>query len=128
MILFKLLLTSRFHILLITGLFFAMTGLISCEKDPVEPGDCDVVPTYTADIKPILDASCAKSGCHDAITAQNGVNLSTYATASAISQEARFLGVIQHKAGFPQMPFDGPKLPQSQIDLLTCWAQNDAPQ
>ena len=128
MMIFKDLLNSRFQIILSTGILLVMTGLMSCDKDPIEPGDCDVVPTYTADIKPILDASCAKSGCHDAITVQNGVNLSTYATARAISQEDRFLAVIEHRAGFPQMPFDGPKLPQSQIDLLTCWAENDAPQ
>ena len=47
--------------------------------------DCGgVAPTYNSDVKPILNASCAKSGCHDAITVQSGVNLSTYAGASAI--------------------------------------------
>jgi len=91
--------------------------------------DCDgITPTYTADVKPILDASCAKSGCHDAITVQNGVNLSTYATASTVSQEERFLGVIHHRDGFPAMPFDGPKLPQAQLQILSCWVQNGSPQ
>lgn len=85
-------------------------------------------PTYTADIRPILDASCAKSGCHDAITVQNGVNLSTYATARDISQQERFLGVIEHRAGFPQMPFDGPKLPDHQIQLLNCWVEAGSPE
>ena len=111
-------------VLLLTGII--ITG---CGKEDPDPFDCSgITPTYTADIKPILDASCAKSGCHDAITVQNGVNLSTFATASAISQEDRFLGVIQHKAGFPAMPFDGPKLPDAQIKLLTCWVQNGSPQ
>lgn len=103
--------------------------LISCKKDPVDMTDCGgIMPTYNADIKAILDASCAKSGCHDAITSQNGVNLSTYASAFAISREDRFLGVIQHKSGYPQMPFDGPKLPNATIELLTCWVQNGSPQ
>lgn len=91
--------------------------------------DCTgLIPTYTADIKPILDASCAKSGCHDAATAQEGVNLSTFASASAVSQEARFLGVIQHKNGYPKMPDDGQQLPASQVELLTCWVQAGSPQ
>ena len=91
--------------------------------------DCaGLTPTYTADIKPILDNSCAKSGCHDAATAEHGVNLSTYASASSVSQETRFLGVIQHKKGYPKMPDDGPKLPASQVELLTCWVQAGSPQ
>ena len=94
-----------------------------------DPDECSgLSPTYTADIKPILDASCAKSGCHDAITAQNGVNLSNYTTASAISQQERFLAVIEHRAGFPQMPFDGPKLPDNQIQLLKCWVADGSPE
>ncbi len=110
-------------------LLTALMVLASCGKDPADMSDCSgQSPTYTAEIKPILDASCAKSGCHDATTAQNGVNLSTYASASAVSQQSRFLGVIQHKAGFPPMPKDGSKLPNSQIELLTCWVQNGSPQ
>lgn len=85
-------------------------------------------PTYTADIKPILDASCAKSGCHNAATAKKGINLSDYSHASQISQEDRFLGSIQHKNGYDKMPNDAPKLPESQVQLLTCWVQNGSPQ
>lgn len=91
--------------------------------------DCNgITPTYTTNVKPILDNSCAKSGCHDAITVQNGVNLSTYSSASAVSQQERFLGVIHHRDGFPPMPFDGPKLPQAQLQILSCWVQNGSPQ
>ncbi|HUR30908.1 MAG TPA: hypothetical protein VMZ69_05715, partial [Saprospiraceae bacterium] len=62
----------------------------SCGDNSDDMFDCSgVTPTYTADIKPILDTSCAKSGCHDSITMQNGVNLSSYATASVISQQER---------------------------------------
>lgn len=113
------------------ALFFSISCmlLVACDKDNDDPVDCGgSTPTYTSDIKPILDASCAKSGCHDAITAQNGVNLSTYASASVISQQERFLGVINHRSGFPAMPFDGPKLPDSQIQLLTCWVEGGSPQ
>ena len=116
--------TSLISIFLVFAMYIA-----ACGDNSGNMFDCSgPTPTYTADIKPILDVSCAKSGCHDAITSQNGVNLSTYASASAISQQEIFLGVIQHKEGFPQMPFDGPKLPDAQIELLTCWAENGAPE
>lgn len=109
--------------------FGSILLLTSCDKEEPDMFDCaGTTPTYTADIKPILDASCAKSGCHDAVTVQNGVDLSSYATARVISQQERFLGVIQHKDGFPPMPFDGPKLPDNQVRLLTCWVQNGSPQ
>ena len=103
--------------------------LSSCKKEAVDIFDCaGLTPTYTADIKPILDVSCAKSGCHNAATAKKGVNLSNYASASAVSQEARFLGAIQHKQGYAKMPDDGPKLADSKIELLTCWVQAGSPQ
>lgn len=100
--------------------------LLSCKKDdPIDTVDCTgLTPTYTTDVKAILDASCAKSGCHNAATQQSGVDLSNYASASEISMQERFLGVIQHKSGFPEMPDDGPKLPDATIEILTCWVQN----
>jgi hypothetical protein len=113
-------------------LVYIMTTIfifISCGKEYDAGGggggsDCSGMNvTYSADIKPILNASCAKSGCHDAATAQNGVDLSNYASASVISHQPRFLGVINHQSGYPAMPKDGPKLSDSKIQLLTCWAQ-----
>jgi hypothetical protein len=103
--------------------------MIACEKEEVDMYECNgITPTYTADIKPILDASCAKSGCHNAATAEKGINLSDYANASDISREDRFLGAIQHKKGYDKMPDDAPMLPESQVQLLTCWVQNGSPQ
>jgi hypothetical protein len=91
--------------------------------------DCGgITPTYTADIRDILDANCALSGCHDATTQQEGKNLSTYAGAFAASGSEDFLGAIQHKSGFVPMPYQSPKLPESQIELLTCWVQNGRPE
>lgn len=114
---------------LLLSVFSLLVILFACKKDAVDTIDCGGInPTYSADIKPILDASCAKSGCHDAITQQDGKNFSTYAGALAVSQTPEFLGAIQHKSGFVPMPFDGPKLPDDQVELLTCWAQNGSPQ
>jgi hypothetical protein len=114
--------------LLLAG--FCLILLVSCKKeDSPDTVDCTgLTPTYNSDIKAILDASCAKSGCHDAATMANNYDLSTYASASTVSQNDRFLGAVQHKSGFSAMPQDGPKLSQDKIDLLTCWVQNGSPE
>src|SRR5687768_17500736 len=66
-----------------------------------DPDECSgLSPTYTADFKPILDSSCAKSGGHDAFTAQNGVNLSNYTTASAIGQQEDFWELLNTRQVF----------------------------
>ncbi len=103
--------------------------VMSCVTEHIDMIDCTgITPSYTTDIRPILNASCAKSGCHDAVTQEEGINLSSYQEANAISQENRFLGSIQHKKGYKKMPDDGPKLSESQVQLLTCWVQNGSPQ
>lgn len=118
----------RFRWALVAGMGLFLT-LASCNKDDDDPVDCTgITPTYTGEVKAILDASCALSGCHDAVTAQSGVNLSTYAAASAISQETRFVAVIQHRNGFTPMPFGGSKLPEETIQTLVCWVENGSPQ
>lgn len=109
--------------------YFLVILAVSCKKDEDDPTNCSgITPTYTADVKPILDASCAKSGCHDAITKANNFDFSTYSTASAISQGNRFLGAIEHKSGFSAMPQDGPKLSDDKIQQLTCWVENGSPE
>jgi hypothetical protein len=114
---------------LLLSVFLLLVLFIACKKDAADMVDCGgITPTYTADIKDILDANCALSGCHDAITQQDGKNLSTYAGALAVSQGNEFLGAIQHKSGFVPMPYQSPKLPDSQIELLTCWVQNGSPE
>ncbi|MEP6795973.1 MAG: hypothetical protein ABJB16_16715 [Saprospiraceae bacterium] len=68
----------------------------SCGKDSVMMFDCTgISPTYTIDIKLILNAFCALSGCHDAISSKAGIDFSTYNSSSYGSQSGRFLGAIQ---------------------------------
>ena len=105
-----------------------LVAACSREEDPEEFDCTGLTPTYTADIKPILDANCALSGCHDAITVEQGKNLSTYDGAKAASQNDDFLGAIQHKSGFSPMPRNAPKLSDELIKRIGCWVQNGAPQ
>jgi hypothetical protein len=116
---FKFLFPATFFIFLV----------ISCAKDPISTVDCTgVTPTYTSEIRPILNASCATSGCHDAATQESNINLSSYGPASSESHNNRFLGTIQHQGGYNPMPQNSGKLSQDKIDMLTCWVQNGSPE
>lgn len=104
-------------------------GIISCKKESVDTYDCaGTAPKYTTDIKSILDANCATSGCHNATTKASGHDYSSYSQAVAHSGHSEFLGSIQHKSGFDPMPLGGNKLSDAQIKLISCWVQNGTPE
>ena len=90
----------------------------SCNTDSV---------TYSKVVKNILTQNCALSGCHDAATAMNGVELETIAGAQLIAHDGRLLGVINHASGFSPMPKDKPKLDDCSILQISKWVSNGAP-
>ncbi len=61
-------------------LFVLAIIVMSCESDSTDdltiPAP-DII-TYTANVKSIIDQSCATSGCHDAATNTAGLTLETY--------------------------------------------------
>jgi hypothetical protein len=114
----------------ITGSLFAMVLLVlTCSCKHVITYDCTgVTPTYTENIKPILDATCARSECHGGGHSANDMDLSTYAGAKSASTKKSFMGSIQHKPFYQKMPKDANRLPDSQIHLLSCWIENGSPE
>lgn len=104
---------------------------VACEKDKVSPGpteDCTDTPTYTNDVKAILDTHCATSGCHNASSRANGLDYSTYSSASSKAGNSDFLGSIRHDGGFKAMPLGASKLSDANIMTLTCWVENGLPE
>lgn len=76
---------------------------------------------YSSDIKPIIDNNCIS--CHGA-TPSNGAPMSlvTYAQVKEAVQNRGLLDRISRTQGAPgMMPFLGPRLPQSTIDLIVDW-------
>jgi hypothetical protein len=75
--------------------------------------------SWASDVLPIIKTSCAVNGCHDGKTRidyrlysnafKNAANIKQY------TQDGR-------------MPFDGLSLSQNQIDLITCWVNEGAPE
>lgn len=72
--------------------------------------------SWTSDIKPIIEKSCAISGCHNGITR---TDLRIYSNAKKHAAEIKTLTRNR------DMPFDG-SIPQSQIDLISCWVDDGA--
>ncbi len=104
--------------------------IISCTKDvspepdisaTPTPSSCDTV-TFTQDIKPIISANCAISGCHVSggqspdLTVDN--NIKTQADGGRI--KARVID------GPAYMPAAG-RLPDAQINIIQCWLDAGAP-
>jgi hypothetical protein len=112
-------------------LFFIIgTLLLACTKD-IGPNPelvvkdtnmCDSV-TFTNDIKPIFDGKCVS--CHVTGTGSGAPwDFTTYAGIKPRVDDGtiRSRVLILH-----DMPQGGPVLPQSELDLITCWLDAGAP-
>ena len=111
------------------GCLIAIILLSSCKKEDLNIYDCaGTTPTYTADIKVILDTNCAISKCHDASTKKKKIDLSNYISAKSESTNSRFLGAIQHKKGYTNMPRKAEMLEASLVEKISCWVLNGSPE
>jgi hypothetical protein len=103
--------------------------LISCSKDTATNTDCTgVTPTYTADIAPVFNASCATVGCHSANFPAEGIDLSSYEKSKSNSLNGKVLASIKHQSGVKTMPQGEAKLSDDIIKKVECWIKNGAPQ
>ena len=97
--------------------------LCSCKKDKVsitnqiQNADCPNIISYSQQIQPLLNQSCATSYCHGG--GSNGYDLSNHTSVS--DNASIILSVIKHESGFEPMPFGSPKLPDSVINHFQCW-------
>ena len=117
-------------------MLFSLTTLFvvaSCKKDKstvdyTNDADCSaIVPednAYTNSIKAILDASCASAGCHNAISATEGIDLSKYANAKNAFLNKEVLCSIHHGSGCKPMPSGSPKLSDATINKIDCWVKS----
>ena len=105
----------------------------SCKKDSTDyasQATCTgTTPTYTNEIADILNSRCAMSGCHSASSAQEGINLSTYASASNqfLTNDDNLIA-IHHGSGVKAMPDGEPQMDATTINKLDCWVKNGCPQ
>lgn len=98
--------------------------IISCTKDVSPKPDISAMPTpsscdtisFTQDIKPIISANCAISGCH----VYNGPppNLTDDNIIKAQADGGRIQARVINGPAY--MPTTG-RLPDAQINIIQCW-------
>lgn len=141
--------TSRF--LGAIAICFLTLVLVSCggdgnstgpDPDPDPNPDPDRVVSFSQDISPIFQSSCATSGCHGSGTQESGVNLSSYDDAlnsvgnqygeNVINEgnpdESPLVDKIEPNPQIGQrMPYQRDPLPQADIDSIRAWIADGAP-
>jgi mono/diheme cytochrome c family protein len=115
---------KRIHILMATAFLFSAG--CTYDKREILNVDCLTPPTvsYAADVAPVLQANC--SSCHNNNFNLGGVSLEGFANAKAAATSGKLFNVINHTAGFPQMPKGGSKLDKCTIELIKKWIDNGA--
>lgn len=120
--------TSKVQIIAVVSLL-TMAAIGGCKKETPVKYDCTgVAPTYTADVKSIIDNNCATSGCHSSSSKADGKDYSNYTAVKNGSSSNSFLGSMQHLSGYESMPKGGSKLSDAQLKTVACWVQNGTPQ
>ena len=110
---------------------FAIVGLVlqSSEKetskpepDPVQEPPCH--PTYTSDIKAIVNAKCAISGCHNGNSGI--VGFTSYTPLKERADNGRIKSYVFELKIMP--PASAAQLTEDEKKLLQCWLDNGAPE
>ncbi len=111
------------------ALFGICLVMAACKKDEILTYDCTgLTPTYTDDVKQIIDTKCATSGCHNATTKADGYDFSSYAATIAHAGKDVFMGSMQHLGQYVAMPENGAKLSDTQLQTISCWIENGTPE
>jgi hypothetical protein len=92
------------------------------------PCDPDIV-YFNRDVLPILRSNCAFSGCHDAPTSQDGVNLETYETVMAtadvepfdLNESKIYRVLIEDDPDDKMPPAPNAPLSQEQVSMIAKW-------
>lgn len=106
-------------------LFLAFMFTFSCTKDKIEinPADCIETIRYSAEIKELIDVTCAISGCH---VSGNNVpgNFTSYVGIEGFLTENLFEKRVLSLRDMPPNYSSGPKfLTLEQLDLMACWVE-----
>ena len=104
---------------------FLILIFTSCSSDSLEdlvgplPEDSTTI-TYKANVKSIIDQSCAVSGCHNAATNQNNITLETYEQVKDVM--ANRGGIDRMESIASPMPPTG-NLPSTTISIIKKWKE-----
>lgn len=95
-------------------------------KNQLATNTCDTVNmSYSLNVLPIIQANCYS--CHGNGTITAGINLDGYLRLKRQVDNNNLVNVINHNAGYPQMPFGKAKLAQCDINKIMAWVNRGAP-
>jgi hypothetical protein len=101
--------------------------IVSCKpKNKISIARGEPMPTYSTDVKKILDEYCATT-CHSSEKKKMGIDLSSYETSKEEAAYANFLGSIRHEATHAEMPANHKKPDTVTIQKIACWVNNGMP-
>ncbi len=113
----------------VLSLLFFLLCISGCKKEDPITYDCTgLTPTYTINVKPILDANCVSSGCHNSGSKRAGYDLSSYTGARDASAKKEFMGSMQHLSGYSKMSRGKSQLSLDNLRTISCWIENGTPQ
>ncbi len=106
----------------------AATIWASCDKGEGANPEPDPIPpcraNYASDIKTIVQAKCAISGCHDGNSAV--VAFTTYAPLKERADNGRIKSYLFELKIMP--PASATQLTEDEKKLMQCWLDNGAPE
>ncbi len=116
------------------ALVFCTIGLcimLSCDSDklpPQETLDCGTNDyTYDANVKAIIDATCAYTDCH--VSGFSDGDFTNYAGMVSRLDNGKITERVLEKRDMPPDYADGPTvLSDEQIKIFTCWIQSGFPE
>lgn len=92
-------------------------ALFRCTNSAYTPGRDDVC--FTRDVQPVIDAGCAKSGCHDNTTKAAGIALISYPDIASAEKIAEIITKPQPEGGMPPAPWV--RLSDEHITAISAW-------
>jgi uncharacterized membrane protein len=112
--------------LLLAGCLPFISGCYYDNESLLYPGsnsiNCNGVNAkFSADVKPILQAKCTLSGCHNAASGAGGTILETYSQVAAKASRINARCVVQKN-----MPPSAP-LTSAETATLKCWIDSGTP-
>jgi hypothetical protein len=112
---------QRFRIIFIIS---SIAILFSCAKDKLEENGevCSDDITYQDDVRPILDRTCAYTGCHDGSSAPG--DFTSYNRMLPFLNEDKFERRVIDRRDMPPNYSSGPTaLTAEELAFIRCWAE-----
>lgn len=107
---------KKMLITVVSAVALTWTMASSCKKEDTTPTNCSTSVSFAKDVQPIINNSCAISGCHNGATKPN---LTSYASIKAEVDD------VKEQVVSGSMP-KGRTLSAADKDALLCWIANGA--